>query len=59
VAILSKAAFPEKIQQPVQYGPRLKVTAIYFSQYQLLPYERRSKAFRRSFWPSLESGYSG
>lgn len=34
---LNKAFFPEEVQQPVQYGPRLRSVAVYLSQYQLLP----------------------
>jgi len=32
--------FPEQIQAPVQYGPRLKALVLYLNTYQLLPYER-------------------
>jgi transposase len=46
---LNKASFPEEIQQPVQYGPRLKAIAVYLSQYQLLPYERASELFADLF----------
>jgi transposase len=46
---LNKASFPEEIQQPVQYGPRLKAIAVYLSQYQLLPYERTSELFADLF----------
>lgn len=46
---LNKATFPEEAQQPVQYGPRLRSTGIYLSQYQLLPYERISELFADLF----------
>ena len=50
---LNKASFPEEIQQPVQYGPRLKAIAVYLSQYQLLPYERTSELFADLFGHQL------
>ena len=37
---LNKAAFPEAVNAPVQYGPGLKAAAVYLKNYQLLPYER-------------------
>lgn len=50
---LNKVSFPEEIQQPVQYGPRLKAIAVYLSQYQLLPYERGSELFADLFGHQL------
>lgn len=50
---LNKASFPEEVQQPVQYGPRLKAVAVYLSQYQLLPYERTSELFADVFGHQL------
>jgi transposase len=50
---LNKGSFPEEIQQPVQYGPRLKAVAVYLSQYQLLPYERASELFADLFGHQL------
>lgn len=45
----NKAAFPEDVQFPVQYGPRLKSIGIYLNQYQLLPYERTGELFADIF----------
>jgi transposase len=50
---LNKAPFPEEVQQPVQYGPRIKAIAVYLSQYQLLPYERTSELFADLFGHQL------
>lgn len=48
--------FPERITQPVQYGPVVKATATYFAQYQLLPYARLAECFRDVFNFSLSEG---
>ena len=37
---LNKAAFPEGVNAPVQYGPGVKAVAVYLKNYQFLPYER-------------------
>lgn len=50
------ATFPEDVQQPVQYGFRLKSIAVYLSQYQLLPYERASELFADLFGHDLSQG---
>jgi len=37
---VNHATFPPEAAAPVQYGPRVKSTAIYLQDYQLLPFER-------------------
>ncbi|MBA7572796.1 hypothetical protein ES708_14582 [subsurface metagenome] len=37
---LNKAAIPEGVNAPVQYGPRARAAAVYLNNYQFLPYER-------------------
>jgi transposase len=39
---LNEAVFPEDVRQTAQYGSRLKASATYLSQYQLIPYDRLS-----------------
>ncbi len=41
-----KASFPADVTQPVQYGARVKALVGYFSQYQLLPYQRIQEIFQ-------------
>ena len=38
-----KAAFPDEVKAPVQYGERIKALVIYLQTYQLLPCERLSE----------------
>ena len=42
---LVKAAFPQGIDYPVQYGKRLKAQAVYLNSYQLLPLARVCELF--------------
>ncbi len=37
---LNKAAFPEGVNAPVQYGSGVKAAAVYLKNYQFLPFER-------------------
>ena len=43
---VNRATFPPEAPAPVQYGPRLKGTAVYLSQYQLIPFERTGEILR-------------
>jgi transposase len=53
---LNKAPFPSGIDQPAQYGPRIKACAVYLSQYQLLPYARIKELFSDLFGTGLSAG---
>ena len=37
---ITKATFPEGVNAPAQYGPRIKATAVYFNVQQLVPEDR-------------------
>ena len=46
----------EEVAHPVQYGPRLKATAVYLNQYQLLPFQRTEEIFYDLFGHVLSEG---
>jgi len=43
---VTKASFPEGVNAPVQYGPRIKAIAVYLREYQLLPSQRTCELLR-------------
>lgn len=53
---LNRAAFPESVDQPAQYGSRIKAYAVYLNQYQLLPYDRIRELFLDLFGTGLSAG---
>jgi transposase len=55
----SRGKFPEGVEQAVQYGPRLKATAVYLTQYQLLPLQRTKELFFDVFSHGLSEGTLG
>jgi len=53
---VNKAEFPEDVNAPVQYGPRIKAMAVYLKGYQLLPLERTAELFEDLFGCPLSEG---
>lgn len=52
----SRATFPAEVAHSVQYGARLKGTAVYLNQYQLLPLQRTKELFFDMFEHVLSEG---
>jgi transposase len=52
----NKAAFPQGVSQPVQYGNEIKSQAVYLSQYQMLPVERVSEALEELYGHRMSTG---
>lgn len=53
---LNKAAFPEDVTAPVQYGLDIKAKAIYLRDYQLIPLERTWEILRDFFGCDMGEG---
>lgn len=53
---INRAAFPENVNAPVQYGPRIKAVAVYLNTYQLLPYKRTAQALNDLLGASWTDG---
>jgi len=53
---VNQSAFPEGVQQPVQYGPNLKALVVYLTQFQLLPYDRTRQLFADLFDHPVSTG---
>ena len=51
-----KAAFPQGVEQPVQYGLNVQAFATYLSQFQMLPYARLVELFHDLFGIRLSQG---
>ena len=52
----NKASFPEGVNAPVQYGSRVKATAVYLKNYQFLPYERTCELMGDFFGAPMSEG---
>jgi transposase len=53
---VTKGTFPDGVHAAVQYGPRLKAAALYFVEYQLLPYARTGEVLRDLFGCQVSLG---
>ncbi len=53
---ISRAAFPEGVGAPVQYGPAFAALGVYLVQQQLLPYERACETIQDLIGPSMTVG---
>ncbi len=53
---LNKAAFPEGVNAPVQYGKRIKAAAVYLKNYQFLPYDRTCELLNDFFGCPMSEG---
>jgi transposase len=52
----TEADFPEGITQPVQYGARVQALAVYFNQYQYVPYLRVQEIFHDLLGAPISQG---
>ena len=53
---LNKAAFPEGVNAPVQYGEGIKAAAVYLKNYQFLPYDRTCELLHDVFGCPMSEG---
>jgi transposase len=53
---VNRGSFPKGVNQPVQYGDRVKSFAVYLNQYQLIPYQRVTEMFEDLFGQSISQG---
>ena len=53
---LHTAEFPKGVDAPLQYGPRIRSTLVYFSQYQMLPQKRITDAMVDLFGVPISQG---
>jgi len=53
---LNKAAFPDGVNAPVQYGQGVKAAAVYLKNYQFLPYDRTCELLNDFFGCPMSEG---
>ncbi len=52
----NKGIFPEGVDQPVQYGERIKATGVYLNQQHLIPYDRTTEIIEVLCGQSISGG---
>jgi transposase len=52
----TRGEFPSEVQQPVQYGARLKALSAYLANYQHIPYERQEEFFQDLYGHAISQG---
>ena len=51
-----RAAFPEGVSRPVQYGAQIKAAAVYLTQYLQMPVDRTAQALKELFGVRMSTG---
>ena len=54
---INRAEFPQMVSQPIQYGCNVQQLAVYFTQYQLLPYGRTAEIFKDLYGHNLSDSF--
>lgn len=54
--VIHKGDFPASVNEPVQYGERIKAVAVYLANWQLLPWERSTQLLQDLFGCSFSEG---
>lgn len=52
----TRGEFPADVQQPAQYGNRLKALSAYLANYQFVPYERQEEFFQDLYGQAISQG---
>ncbi len=53
---ITTASFPPEVNQPTQYGKKIKAQMAYFHEYQLLPLKRTQETFKDLYGQSVAEG---